>query len=220
MPGGFGSRGVEGKIAAIKKARVSNKPFLGICFGLQCAVIEYARNVCGIKKANSTEVEPEIDDENKFVIDMPEHHPGQMGGTMRLGRRETQFTEPAGHQSVLKILYGDHDSVHERHRHRYEVNPEKVDLLEKQGLIFTGKDTEGKRMEIVELPRNKHKYFVAVQFHPEYLSRPLKPSPPYLGLILASCGKLDDQLARCKDSKLKCNGTIPPLPNGDEYYKL
>lgn len=220
VPGGFGSRGIEGKIAAIKKARLSNKPFLGICFGLQCAVIEYARNVVGIKGANSTEVEPNIDDEKKLVIDMPEHHPGDMGGTMRLGRRETHFTPIASSQSTLKLLYANADVIHERHRHRYEVNPEKVELLEKHGLLFTGKDDTGKRMEIVELPREKHKFFAAVQFHPEYLSRPLKPSPPYLGFILASCGKLDDHLTRLRqtqnDLKIQCNGTIPALDRGVE----
>ncbi|KAL7034063.1 hypothetical protein ACKWTF_007834 [Chironomus riparius] len=182
VPGGFGQRGIEGKIRACQWAREKKKPFLGICLGLQAAVIEYARNVLKLEDANSTEVNPET--KYPLVVDMPEHHPGQMGGTMRLGRRTTLFKG----DSTIRKLYGNAESVDERHRHRYEVNPKFIDELEKNGLKFVGHDSEQQRMEIMEL--DNHPYYVATQYHPEYLSRPLKPSPPFLGLILASIGKL------------------------------
>lgn len=187
VPGGFGSRGMEGKIRACQWSRENKKPFLGICLGLQAAVIEYGRNVLNLKDANTTEIVP--DTKNPLVIDMPEHHPGQMGGTMRLGRRTTIFKDKS---SLLRKLYGNVDTIDERHRHRYEINPKYVEQLEINGLKFVGHDTEKTRMEIMELP--DHPYYVAVQFHPEYLSRPLKPSPPFLGLILASVGKLQSYL--------------------------
>jgi CTP synthase len=115
---------------------------------------------------------------------MPEHHPGQMGGTMRLGKRTTIFKG----ESTIRKLYGSVESVDERHRHRYEVNPKYVPDLEAKGLKFVGTDDEKQRMEIMEL--EDHPYYVATQYHPEYLSRPLRPSPPFMGLILASVGKL------------------------------
>ncbi|KAJ7406821.1 CTP synthase 2 [Willisornis vidua] len=128
------------------------------------------------------------------VIDMPEHNPGDMGGTMRLGKRRTVFKTE---NSVLRKLYGDEMFVEERHRHRYEVNPELTHCFEEKGLKFVGHDTEGNRMEIIEL--ENHPYFVGVQFHPEFSSRPMKPSPPYLGLLLAATGTLNAYLQRgCK----------------------
>lgn len=186
VPGGFGQRGIEGKIRACQWAREKKKPFLGICLGLQAAVIEYARNVLELSDANSTEVNAST--KNPLVIDMPEHHPGQMGGTMRLGRRTTIFKG----DSIIRKLYGNVESVDERHRHRYEVNPKYVAELEAKGLKFVGHDSEKQRMEIMEL--DKHPYYVATQYHPEYLSRPLRPSPPFMGLILASIGKLQTYL--------------------------
>lgn len=186
VPGGFGQRGIEGKIRACQWARENKKPFLGICLGLQAAVVEFARNVLDLKDANSTEVEPKT--KNPLIIDMPEHHPGQMGGTMRLGRRTTLFKG----ESIIRKLYGNCESVGERHRHRYEVNPDYVKSLEAKGLRFVGHDSEKQRMEIMEL--DNHPYYVATQYHPEYLSRPLKPSPPFMGLILASVGKLQTYL--------------------------
>ncbi|XP_015588339.1 CTP synthase [Cephus cinctus] len=189
VPGGFGKRGIEGKIEACKWCRMNDKPFLGICMGLQAAVIEFGRNVLGVAGANSTEIDQYTD--HPIVIDMPEHNPGQMGGTMRLGKRYTRFTAA---NSIIKQLYGNKEGVEERHRHRYEVNPKYVDDLETAGLKFVGHDDEKVRMEIIEL--EGHSYYVATQFHPEYLSRPLKPSPPFLGLILASVGKLKNYLAR------------------------
>lgn len=207
VPGGFGDRGLEGKIAAIGYARSKKKPFLGICLGLQCAAIEFARSELGIKEASSAEVDPNLEEENRIIIEMLEHHGGDMGGTMRLGKRQTNFVldnypdHQCNTRSLYSIIYRVKDcgndgkglkSVFERHRHRYEVNPQIVPKLERKGLLFVGRDESGERMEILELDRKfGHPYFVGTQFHPEYLSRPLKPSPPFLGLILAAAGKLD-----------------------------
>lgn len=190
VPGGFGKRGTEGKIAAAEWARKMKKPYLGVCYGLQLAVIEFARNILGLKDANSTENEP--DTKNPVVIEMPEHNPGQLGGTMRLGRRRTVFSKV--HESITRKLYKNAEFVEERHRHRYEVNPEYVSQFEEKGMKFVGRDVEGERMEIMEI--KDHPYFVGVQYHPEYISRPIRPSPPYLGLILAAIGKLTPYIAR------------------------
>ncbi|KAM8869355.1 CTP synthase 1-like isoform 2-T3 [Spinachia spinachia] len=189
VPGGFGVRGTEGKMHAISWARKQNKPFLGVCLGMQLAVCEFARNVLGWEDANSTEFHPEST--HPVVIDMPEHNPGQMGGTMRLGKRRTIFKSST---SVLRKLYGGVDFVDERHRHRFEVNPELKQHFEQKGLRFVGEDVEGERMEIIEL--DDHCYFVGVQYHPEFTSRPIKPSPPYFGLLLAAAGKLPGYLAK------------------------
>uniref|UniRef100_A0A3B3QBJ3 CTP synthase n=1 Tax=Paramormyrops kingsleyae TaxID=1676925 RepID=A0A3B3QBJ3_9TELE len=168
VPGGFGVRGTEGKIQAISWARKQKKPFLD---------------------ANSTEFDPES--KHPVVIDMPEHNPGQMGGTMRLGKRRTIFKSG---NSVLSKLYGDADHVDERHRHRFEVNPDLKQHFEDKGFSFVGQDVEGERMEVIEL--DDHPYFVGVQYHPEFTSRPIKPSPPYLGLLLAAAGKLHSYLLK------------------------
>lgn len=187
VPGGFGERGVEGKIAAIKRAREFNIPFLGICLGLQLAAIEFARNVVGIKNAHSDELKTE--NTTPLVIFMPEGSKTQMGGTMRLGSRVTNFVKGYENNSISKRLYGNVESISERHRHRYEVNPKYVPELEKYGMHFVGRDETGERMEILEL--ENHPYFVASQFHPEYKTRPLTPSPLFLGLILAASGLLE-----------------------------
>ncbi|KAJ2868334.1 CTP synthase ura7 [Coemansia aciculifera] len=193
VPGGFGERGVEGKVLAAKWAREHNIPYLGICLGLQVAVIEFARNVCGMPSAHSTEFRENCDE--PVVIFMPEIDRTTMGGTMRLGSRPTKFQDSEfARQSKIKQLYAGADEVHERHRHRYEVNPEKVAAFEAKGLHFVGRDAEtGERMEILELAN--HPYYVAAQYHPEYLTRPLSPSPPFLGLLLAASGQLDAYLA-------------------------
>ncbi|XP_005101248.1 CTP synthase 1 isoform X2 [Aplysia californica] len=183
VPGGFGVRGSEGKIRACHWARTKKIPFLGVCLGLQCAVIEFSRNVLKWEDANSTEMNP--DTSHPVVIEMPEHNTGQMGGTMRLGKRKTLFKTE---KSIMRKLYRNQDSVEERHRHRYEVNPEMVAVLEEKGMRFVGRSEDGERMEIMEM--EDHPFYVGVQFHPEYISRPLQPSPPYLGLLLASCKKL------------------------------
>ncbi|KAK7480722.1 hypothetical protein BaRGS_00028090, partial [Batillaria attramentaria] len=146
VPGGFGVRGVEGKLLAAQWARTRNIPYLGVCLGMQCAVIEFARGVLGLNDADSTEFNNKT--KNPVVIEMPEHNPGQMGGTMRLGKRKTLFTTE---HSLVRKLYHNKDSVDERHRHRYEVNPEYVTQLEDKGLRFVGRSEDGQRMEIMEL---------------------------------------------------------------------
>ncbi|XP_061355425.1 uncharacterized protein LOC133299952 isoform X2 [Gastrolobium bilobum] len=184
VPGGFGDRGVQGKIIAAKYARENRIPFLGICLGMQIAVIEFARSVLGVQDANSTEFDPNT--KSPYVIFMPEGSKTHMGGTMRLGSRRTYFQVK---ECKSAKLYGGKSYIDERHRHRYEVNPELVARLENAGLSFTGKDETGQRMEILELPN--HPYFIGVQFHPEFKSRPWKPSPLFLGFIGAACGQLD-----------------------------
>ena len=182
VPGGFGHRGVEGKILAANYARTNGVPYFGICLGLQVAAIEFARNVLGMEGSTSTEFDEDCP--NPAVIFMPEISTTHLGGTMRLGSRPTLFQVD---DCKVKRLYGGSESVDERHRHRYEVNPELIERLEAAGLTFVGKDETGQRCEILELP--DHPYFVAVQYHPEFKSRPGRPSPPFLGLILAASGQ-------------------------------
>jgi CTP synthase len=172
---------VEGKVDAIRYVRESKVPFLGICLGMQVAVIEYTRSFLGRAQANSREFEPESSEADAAIIFMPEGSKDQMGGTMRLGVRQTLLSP----DSRAAQLYGGAASVDERHRHRYEVNPPLVPLLEAQGLRFSGRDETAQRMEIVELDPQTHPYFVAVQFHPEFKSRPQRPSPVFLGLLQA-----------------------------------
>lgn len=182
VPGGFGDRGVEGKIKAIEYARKERKPFLGICLGMQLSAVEAVRRVYNEAGANSAEL-----DENtpvKAVVYMPEVDRTKMGGTMRLGVRKTVIRDD---NCVAAWLYG-RNTIYERHRHRYEVNPEMVERLEKEDSIrFVGMDESGKRMEIME--RQDHPFFFGTQFHPEFLSRPGRPSPPFVGLLLAASGK-------------------------------
>lgn len=188
VPGGFGFRGVEGKINAINWARTNKMPFLGICLGFQMAVVEYARNVLNIKNAHSIEFQTELEasgvDFEPLVIEMLEYKDpkNRMGGTMRLGLRKTLFVVK---ESLVKEKYGNLDAVDERHRHRYEINQKYINSLEEAGLKFVGRNEDGTRMEILELDTQEHPYFVAVQYHPEYLSRPFNPSPPYKGLVEA-----------------------------------
>ncbi|KAM0846337.1 hypothetical protein ACQ4PT_055745 [Festuca glaucescens] len=210
VPGGFGDRGVQGKILAAKYARENNVPYLGICLGMQVAVIEFARSVMKLSGANSTEFDPATP--SPCVIFMPEGSKTQMGATMRLGSRRTYFL---ANNCKSSKLYGNASSVDERHRHRYEVNPEMVPELEKAGLSFVGKDESGRRMEIIEIPN--HEFFIGAQFHPEFKSRPGKPSPLFLGLIAAASGQLDLLLQRsCGIASLnstpRCttNGTVAP----------
>jgi len=213
VPGGFGQRGVEGMIAAAKWARENRTPYLGICLGMQIAVIEFARNKCDIKLPVATSHEFDSADNDRIIISMPEHHTGKLGGTMRLGLRATVW-QPGSEWSRLRALYSaaptvsttqaaetsvpSEEHILERHRHRYEVNPDYIGVLEKQGLTFVGKDTTGVRMEIIEL--KDHPWFVGVQFHPEYKSRVLSPSKPYLGLVAASAGMLDSITEDLKNS--------------------
>lgn len=187
VPGGFGDRGVGGMILAAKYARENNIPYLGICLGMQISVIEFARSVLGLKRANSNEFDSETP--NPVVIFMPEGSRTHMGSTMRLGSRRTLFQTP---DCVTSKLYRNAEYVDERHRHRYEVNPEAIGVLEEAGLKFVGKDETGKRMEILELP--SHPFYVGVQFHPEFKSRPGRPSALFLGLILAATKQLEAYL--------------------------
>ncbi len=181
VPGGFGNRGVEGKIAAANYARVNSVPYLGVCLGLQIATIEFCRNVLGLDGANSAEF-----DEGapiQAVVFMPEISKTHMGGTMRLGTKPTPFLVD---DCKMRRLYGGVNHVDERHRHRYEVNPDLIERIESAGLIYVGKDETGVRCEIMEL--EGHPYYVGTQYHPEFKSRPGRPSPPFLGLLKASCG--------------------------------
>lgn len=191
VPGGFGSRGIEGMIAAAKWARENKVPYLGVCLGLQIAVIEFFRNVLGKKEASSIEFDPELTEENQAVVYMPEIDRERLGGTMRLGLRPTVFQEDS-ESSKIRKLYGDSAEVFERHRHRYEVNPKLMEEISNNGLKFVGKDEAGERCEIFEL--DDHPFYVATQYHPEYISKVLDPSRPFLGLIAAASGKLDEVL--------------------------
>ncbi|MCL9812459.1 CTP synthase [Natranaeroarchaeum aerophilus] len=182
VPGGFGSRGTEGKIEAVRYARENDVPYLGLCLGFQMAVVEYARNVLGLEGAHSAEIE---EDTPHPIIDiLPEQYEVEdMGGTMRLGAHETDIE--AG--TLAHEVYGEM-SCTERHRHRYEVNPEYIDELEEAGLVFSG--TSNNRMEIVELA--DHPYFFGTQFHPEFRSRPTRASPPFVGLLDAMVEQVED----------------------------
>jgi len=178
IPGGFGKRGVEGKIKAIQYLRENNIPFLGLCYGLQMAVIEFARNVCGLKDAHTTEVNPKTS--NPIITTMPEQlvniKEKKMGGSMRLGAYSCRLAK----NSVAGNLYGK-DIISERHRHRYEVNNDYIKDLEKHGLIISGINPQRNLVEIIELP--EHKFFVATQFHPEFKSHPTNPHPLFVGLV-------------------------------------
>ena len=182
VPGGFGNRGVEGKIAAANYARINNVPYLGVCLGLQIATIEFCRNVLGLENANSTEFDENTP--NPAVVFMPEISKTHMGGTMRLGTKPTPFLVD---DCKMRRLYGGADHVDERHRHRYEVNPDLIDRIEAEGLVYVGKDETGQRCEIMEL--ENHPYYVGTQYHPEFKSRPNRPSPPFLGLLKAAVGQ-------------------------------
>ncbi|MDD3593231.1 MAG: CTP synthase [Candidatus Gastranaerophilales bacterium] len=178
VPGGFGIRGIEGKINVVRYCRENNVPFLGICLGMQCMVIEYARNVCGLKDANSKEFDesttnPVIDlmEEQKFVEGY--------GGTMRLGKYECHLKKG----SKANAVYGS-NVISERHRHRYEVNNKYIEQFKKAGLVFAGMSPNKNLVEMVELP--EHDWFVGCQFHPEFKSRPERPHPLFYGLVKAA----------------------------------
>ena len=179
VPGGFGNRGIEGKIAAARYAREHKVPYLGVCLGFQVAVIEFSRNVLGREGANSTEIDAETP--HPVVLFMPEGSKTHMGGTMRLGARRTVLQTAECHAFRL---YGNVMQFDERHRHRYEVNIDYVPALEEKGLQFVGRDTTGERMEVLEL--KGHPFFVGAQYHPEFKSRPLQPSPLFYGFICAA----------------------------------
>ena len=180
VPGGFGSRGIEGKISAIKYCRENRILFFGLCYGMQLAVVEFSRSVVGLKNAHTTEINkstpyPVIDilPEQKENLEKKNY-----GATMRLGACEAHLKN----ETIARKAYKNY-SIFERHRHRYEVNPDYIERIEKEGLIFSGFSPDRRLMEIAELPKNKHPFFVSVQFHPEFKSRPLNPHPLFKEFI-------------------------------------
>ena len=182
VPGGFGGRGTEGKMACVHYARENFIPYLGLCFGFQMAVLEFARNVCGLAGANSTEIQA---DTPHPVIDLlPEQlKVTDLGGSMRLGGKDVEIVPG----TLASRMFHGAKTVRLRFRHRYEVNPDYIERLQKGGLVFSGKAPGQPIMQILELP--DHPYFVGTQSHPEFTSRPLSPSPFYLGLVAAALGR-------------------------------
>ncbi|MCX6504204.1 MAG: gamma-glutamyl-gamma-aminobutyrate hydrolase family protein, partial [Actinobacteria bacterium] len=188
--GGFGFRGIEGKIAAVGYARENDIPFLGLCLGMQCAVVEFARNVCDLAGANSSEFDPhtphpviDLMDEQRDVIDM--------GGTMRLGIYPARL-EPG---SIVSAAYGE-EVIYERHRHRYEVSNKHRPRLEEMGLVCSGTSPDGRLVEFVELPTDKHPFFVATQAHPEFKSRPDRPHPLFAAFVKAASERAEGRAPR------------------------
>lgn len=201
VPGGFGIRGLEGKLGALTYARTNGIPTLGLCLGLQCMVIEYARNVAGIPGAGSTEFEPDVKDPVISTIEEQKQYvegAGDLGGTMRLGLQPAELTVG----SVVHATYGA-TRVEERHRHRYEFNNEYRAQLEAAGLVFSGTNPDNGLVEYVELPAEVHPYYVATQAHPELRSRPTRPHPLFAGLVGAAIERqkelrfpIDEELRR------------------------
>lgn len=181
VPGGFGKRGIAGMIRAVKYARKSKTPYLGICLGMQVACIEFARNECGLTDADSTEFNPDTPYPIIFKLrDLVGVE--DMGGTMRLGSWECVLKQG----SRVWEIYHEQDKIAERHRHRYEFNPEYKTILEEKGLVISGLSPDAKFVEIIELPRKIHPFFVACQFHPEYKSKPLDPHPLFSAFVRAA----------------------------------
>jgi CTP synthase len=186
VPGGFGARGIEGIISAIKFVRENKIPYLGLCYGMQLAVIEFSRNVLGWRDASTREVNPKS---SHLVIDVMESQKEKLdtkdyGGTMRLGAYEAYI----GKDTLARAAYGT-ETVMERHRHRYEVNSKYVADIEKAGLVFSGRSPDGSLMEIAELPKSAHPFFLGTQFHPEFKSRPLRPHPLFKAFAEAASKK-------------------------------
>jgi len=196
VPGGFGVRGIEGKISAIQYLRENKIPFLGICLGLQCAVIEYARNVCGINEANSSEFSQNTKD---FVIDLLPNQDldkDDVGASMRLGTYPCKITK----NTITSEIYKD-EVIYERHRHRYEVNNKYREVLEKNGLIFSGLSPDNNLVEMIEL--KDHPFFVASQFHPEFKSRPWEPAPMFNKFIQSAASSQNTEKATSTKTKVK-----------------
>src|SRR3989344_5469318 len=182
VPGGFGSRGVEGNLKVVKFARENKIPYLGLCYGMQMMIIEYARNILGLKDANTREVNP---NSKNMVIDVMESQKEHLknnlyGGSMRLGAYKAVLREG----TIARAAYGRRE-IEERHRHRYEVNPSHIADLESRGLVFSGRSPDGHLMEIAELPQGTHPFFLGTQFHPEFLAHPLNPHPLFTAFIKA-----------------------------------
>ena len=183
VPGGFGATGIEGKLNVIEYARKQGIPYFGICYGMQLAVLEYAKNVLKLKNASTEEIDPKA---NHLVIGvMPDQKEkierGEMGGSMRLG----EYVAVLAKGSIAARAYGARE-ITERHRHRYEVNPEYVGKLVEKGVVFSGTSPDASLMEIMELPQEVHPFFVGVQFHPEFHARPLTPHPLFTAFVKAS----------------------------------
>ena len=183
VPGGFGETGIEGKLAVIKYTRTKKVPYLGLCYGMQLMTIEYARSVLRLRSANTHEIDPEA---KHLIVDiMPEQKEllkdEHYGGTMRLGIYPANIEEGTLAYSLYK-----EKKVEERHRHRYEINPDYIERLEAKGLVFSGKSPDGRLMEIAELPKREHPFFLGTQFHPEFHARPLSPHPLFTGFIKAA----------------------------------
>lgn len=181
VPGGFGKRGISGMLRAIKYARKSGTPYFGICLGMQTACIEFARNVVGLKDADSTEFNSDtpypIIFKLRDLVDVE-----KLGGTMRLGAWDCELKE----ESLAREIYNNSPQISERHRHRYEFNPEYRQTLEENGLIISGISPDGKFVEMIELPKDKHPFFVGCQFHPEYKSKPLQAHPLFTSFVKAA----------------------------------
>jgi CTP synthase len=187
IPGGFGVRGIEGKINAVKYAREHKLPTLGLCLGLQCMVIEAARHLSGLDGAGSSEFDENT--EHPVISTMKDQVDilaggGDLGGTMRLGLYPAELAEG----SIVRELYGE-AKIEERHRHRYEVNNDYREKIAAGGLVFSGTSPDGRLVEFIELPRETHPYFVATQAHPELRSRPTRPHPLFVGLVAAAVAR-------------------------------
>lgn len=184
VPGGFGVRGTEGKIACVNYARTQLIPYLGICLGFQMAVVEFARNVCGLKSAASTEFDPGA---TEPVIDiLPEQKKIEgLGGNMRLGGKDV-LIKP---DTIAAWLFDNQRVIRQRFRHRYEVDPRFIERIEEHGMIFSGRHPQQPIMQMLELPQSMHPYFVGAQFHPELVGRPLRPHPMFMGLLAAAIRK-------------------------------
>ena len=207
VPGGFGQRGVEGKIRCAKWARVNKVPFLGICLGFQVAVIEFGRNVLGLAGANSTEFEPNC--AHPMISELPDQKKleGIMGGTMRLGTQQV-LLEPG---SLASFLYGGKLEMRERFRHRYEVEPSYIEQLHEAGLRFSGRHPKFPIMQLLELPQSMHPYFVGGQFHPELTSRPLAPNPMFMGLVSAAIASREPEFAATELGRRWVRGAAKPV---------
>lgn len=202
VPGGFGARGAEGKIACIQYARENKVPYLGICFGFQMAVIEFARNVCGLEDANSTEFDP---GSGNAVIDiLPEQKQIEgLGGNMRLGGKDVEITAGSFAAELFADELKQQKFARLRFRHRYEVDPRYIETLARGGMIFSGKHPTQPIMQVLELPRSVHPFFVGTQAHPEMTSRPLRPSPLFVGLV---------QAAGAAANRAEAQKSAPPQP--------
>jgi len=212
VPGGFGVRGIEGKVGALRYAREQGIPLLGLCLGLQCSVIEYARHVAGLEGANSAEFDPAC--ANPVIATMADQRDiiageRDMGGTMRLGLYPAKLAEG----SLVRELYGE-PYVEERHRHRYEVNNAYRAALEQAGLVFSGTSPDGRLVEFVELSRDVHPYFVATQAHPEFRSRPTRVHPLFAGLVAAALVRRNGGRAESAAGRERAAAAVAPAPAG------